>query len=85
MNTRFSRVFFCLIALRETIDRTELMGIYNCICYNSLKISLKMIVSMDRNHILEELKVVVGESFGCKLCVCLRKAPEVCSQYRYSF
>lgn len=56
VHTQFSRVFFCSIALRDTIDRTELMGIYNCICYKSLKISLKMIASMDRNHMLEELK-----------------------------
>lgn len=56
VNTQFSRVFFCSIALSDTIDRTELMGIYNCICYNSLKISFEMIVSMDRNHMLEELK-----------------------------
>lgn len=56
VNTQFSSVFFCSIALRETIDRTELMGICNCICYNSLKTTLKTIVSMDRNHMLEEPK-----------------------------
>lgn len=63
VNTQFSRVFFCSIALRNAIDRTELTGIYNFICYNSLKVSLKMTVSMDRNHMLEELKVrgVCGE------------------------